>query len=84
MWFHTSFLGDPSGNPDDSMPAHTEGHEGNLLVGTKIRSLWMSGLLDGAPGAPTASHLFVAPSLTLVALGGSDLTRRVLPSNPKL
>jgi hypothetical protein len=43
-------------NPDGSMPAHMKGHEGNLSVGTQIRGLRMPGPLDGALGAPTASH----------------------------
>jgi hypothetical protein len=38
------------------MPAHTEGHEGNLLVMTQIQSLRMLGPLDVAPGAPIAGH----------------------------
>jgi hypothetical protein len=43
-------------NSDVSMLAHMEGHEENLLVGTKIRSLRISGPLNGAPGVPTAGH----------------------------
>jgi hypothetical protein len=43
-------------NPDDSVPTHTKGHEGNLLVGTQIRSLRMSGALDGALDVPATSH----------------------------
>jgi hypothetical protein len=41
---------------DGSMLAHTEWHEGNLLVRTQIRSLRMLGLLNGSPGGPTAGH----------------------------
>jgi hypothetical protein len=43
-------------NPDGLITAHMKGREENLLVGTQIRSLRMSGPLDGAPGAPTAGH----------------------------
>jgi hypothetical protein len=55
------------------VPAHTEGHEGNLLVRTRIRSLRMLAPLDGALDAPAAGTLCVTSSLVLVALGGSDL-----------
>jgi hypothetical protein len=43
-------------NPDVSMPAHTKGCERNLVIGTQVRSLRMSGPLGGAPGAPTVDH----------------------------
>jgi hypothetical protein len=43
-------------NPDGSMPAHMEGHEGKLLVETQIQSLRMSGFIDGAPDVPAAGH----------------------------
>jgi hypothetical protein len=43
---------------DSSMPAHTEGHEENLPTETQIRSLRMSGPLDGAPGVPTCHTPF--------------------------
>jgi hypothetical protein len=69
-------------NPDASMLAHTKGCEGNPLVGTQIRSLRMTGLLDGASNAPTAGHPLC--HFALVALGSSDPTQRVLPSNPEL
>jgi hypothetical protein len=59
-------------NPDGSMPAHTKGCEGNLLLKTQIRSLRMSGPLDGAPDALTTGSPCVTSSLALVALGGSD------------
>jgi hypothetical protein len=48
------------------MPAHTEGSEGNLLVGNKIRSLKMSGPLDGSLDAPLLGTLCVTLSLALV------------------
>jgi hypothetical protein len=38
------------------MPAHIEGHEGNLPIGTHIWNLRMSGPLDGALGVPTTVH----------------------------
>jgi hypothetical protein len=63
------------------MLAQMKGREGNLPVGTHIRSLTVSGPLDGAPDAPTAGHLCVALSL---ALGGSDLIQWVSPSNSEL
>jgi hypothetical protein len=43
-------------NSDGSVPAHTEGHEGNLPVRTPIRSLRMSGPLDGALNMLAAVH----------------------------
>jgi hypothetical protein len=45
-------------NPDGSMPAHTKGREGNLPVGTQIRTLRMLGPLDGALGETTVGHPF--------------------------
>jgi hypothetical protein len=56
------------------MPAHMKRCEGNLLTGTQIQSLRMSGLLNGVPGAPAAGHLLCRFVLTLFALGGADLT----------
>jgi hypothetical protein len=38
-------------NTDGLMPAHTEGHDRNLFVGTQVLSLRILGPLDGAPGA---------------------------------
>jgi hypothetical protein len=38
------------------MPSHMVGHEGNLLVGTQIQNLRMSGSLDGALGVPAIGH----------------------------
>jgi hypothetical protein len=38
------------------MLAHMKGREGNLLFGTHIRSLRMSGPLNGALDAPAAGH----------------------------
>jgi hypothetical protein len=38
------------------MLAHMKGREGNLPAGTQIRSLRMSGLLDGGPDALAANH----------------------------
>jgi hypothetical protein len=35
-------------NPDGSMPAHTKGLEGNLVVQTQIQSMRMPGPLTGA------------------------------------
>jgi hypothetical protein len=56
-WFQACFLGNPwRENPDGSMLAHTEGHEGNLLVGTQIQSLRMPGPFDVASDEPTAGH----------------------------
>jgi hypothetical protein len=43
-------------NLDGSMSTHTEGHDGNLSFGTQIRSLRMSGPLDGASDAPATGH----------------------------
>jgi hypothetical protein len=57
------------------MPAHTEGREGNLLVGTQIQCLRMSGPLEGALGVPVLATHCVTLSLALFALGGVDLTR---------
>jgi hypothetical protein len=61
-------------NLDSSVPAHPQGREGNLLVGTQIRSLKVPSALDGAPDVPAASPPppCVASSIALVALGGSD------------
>jgi hypothetical protein len=56
-WFQVSFLSNPLWeNPDGLVPTHMEGHEGNLPVGTQIRSLRMSDPLDGALDAPAAGH----------------------------
>jgi hypothetical protein len=54
--------------------AHMEGLEGNLPVGTQIRTLMMSGPLDGLRMRQLLATPFVSSSLTLVALGGSDPT----------
>jgi hypothetical protein len=43
-------------NLDSSMLAHKKACEGNLPVGTQIRSLRMLDSLDGALGAPTNGH----------------------------
>jgi cellulase/cellobiase CelA1 len=49
----------PSGeNLDGSALTHTEGRKGNLLVRTQIRSLRISGPLDGAPDEPVAGQSF--------------------------
>jgi hypothetical protein len=50
------------------MPAHTEGHEGNLLAGTQIQSLRMSGPLDGVLGSAIywPSDVSLCPSLYLL------------------
>jgi hypothetical protein len=41
---------------DDLVLAHTEGHEGNLLVNIQVQSLRMLDPLDGSLNKPAASH----------------------------
>jgi hypothetical protein len=50
------------------MSVHTEGHEENLLVGTQIQSLTMSGPLDGALESASCwpSLVSLCPSLCLL------------------
>jgi hypothetical protein len=50
------------------MLVHTEGHEENLLVGTQIQSLTMSGPLDGALESASCwpSLVSLCPSLCLL------------------
>jgi hypothetical protein len=42
--------------PEVLMAAHMKGHESNLPVETQIRSLMMSGPLNGATDVPAAGH----------------------------
>jgi hypothetical protein len=72
-WFQASFLGNPwRENPDSLVLAHTEGREGNLLIGTQIRSLRMPGLLDGALDALAADHPLCPFIPSSGCSGGSD------------
>jgi hypothetical protein len=53
------------------MPAHMEGHEGNLPIETQIQSFRVS--LMGHWVCQLLVILCIALSLALVSLGGSDL-----------
>jgi hypothetical protein len=64
------------------VPAHTEGREGNLSVETQIRSLMMSGPLNGLRMRQLLATPCVTSSLTLVALGGSDPNTNRVSEDP--
>jgi hypothetical protein len=61
------------------MPTHMERREGNLLIGTQIQSLRMSGPLDGSQVAPAASHPFYCFVPCSVCSGGVDPTGGFYP-----
>jgi hypothetical protein len=61
-------------NPDGSMPAHMKGREGNLTIGTQMRSLRVLGPLNGAPDAPVDGHSLCCFIPRSGCSGGSDLT----------
>jgi hypothetical protein len=66
------------------MLAHTKGREENLLAGTQIRSLRMSGPLDGVPDMLAIGHPLCRFIPCFVRSGQRWPGRWVLPSNYEL
>jgi hypothetical protein len=59
-WFCVTFLSNPYWeNLDGSVPCHTNDCEGNHPSETQIQSLWMLGLLDGAPDSANCWQPFM-------------------------